>query len=106
VDVDGSGVQPDEADGFVPVAGVEVRLLDADGEEVVSTTTGADGCYVFTDLEPSTEYVVQFPTTVVVDGVELSLTAQGAGSDTSVDSDPDAATGQVRVTTPAAGENL
>jgi len=48
-DTNGDGVQNDGATG---IAGVTVRLLDALGNEVTRTVTGADGFYAFTGLVP------------------------------------------------------
>ncbi len=57
IDADGDGQQDS---GEAPVAGVEVRLLDADGNEVATTTTDANGYYAFTDLRASSDYTVAF----------------------------------------------
>lgn len=40
------------------IPGVTVRLLDSNGAQVATTTTGADGSYLFTGLVPGT-YVVE-----------------------------------------------
>ncbi|XBH21532.1 SdrD B-like domain-containing protein [Jonesiaceae bacterium BS-20] len=104
IDANDNGVQDA---GEVPVAGVTVNLLSADGETVVATTTtDADGYYVFTDLPVDTDYVVEFPTTVTVDGVEYVLTEPNRGGDDAADSDADVSTGRVSITTPSSGENL
>ncbi len=73
-DCNGNGIQ-DDADtppgsdcqgGGIPDVPVELRKPDADGdctsdgELVASTTTGMDGDYLFTDLDPD-EYCVLFP---------------------------------------------
>ncbi|MBO9626659.1 MAG: hypothetical protein J7484_09825, partial [Microbacterium sp.] len=92
--------------GEAPVAGIEVKLLSADGQTVIATTTtDANGYYVFTDLMNSTDYIVEFPTTVTVGGVEHRLTTPGAGSDRANDSNPAVTTGRAPVTTPADGRN-
>ncbi|ALJ21357.1 SdrD B-like domain-containing protein [Microbacterium sp. No. 7] len=102
VDADGDGIQdPGEA----PVAGATVRLLDENGIFIKETVTDENGFYVFTDLEGSTDYIVEFPTTVTVGGEDLSLTSQRAGSDTAADSNPAPDTGRAPVTTPATGNN-
>lgn len=102
IDQDGDGVQDA---GEAPVAGAVIRLLDADGNEVATTTTDADGYYVFTDLPNSTDFIVEFPLFVTVDGVEHRLTAPGVGDDSGADSNPAVATGRAPVTTPADGDN-
>src|SRR5690606_39214918 len=102
IDADGDGVQDA---GEAPVPGVTVRLLTPGGDEVATTTTDADGYYVFTDLPNSTDYIIEFPTTVTVDGRTIGLTTPGAGSDPAVDSNPAVDTGRVSITTPADGDN-
>ena len=55
-DVDADGIQdPDE----LPVAGVTVQLLDANGGVVGTTATDIDGHYLFTGLDPG-DYRVRF----------------------------------------------
>ncbi|WP_200837852.1 SdrD B-like domain-containing protein, partial [Ruania rhizosphaerae] len=76
IDEDRDGIQDE---GETPVEGVTVTLLDEDGVVVATTTTDADGYYVFTDLPISTDYTIEFPTTVVVDGQDYPLTQTGAG---------------------------
>ncbi|MEV4776959.1 SdrD B-like domain-containing protein [Microbacterium sp. LWH12-1.2] len=101
LDTDRDGIQ--EA-GERPLPGVEVILYDGEGVEVARTTTDSDGYYVFTDLTPSGEYTIQFPTTVTVDGEQLPLTQPGAGSDRGADSNP-GADGRYSFTAPASGDN-
>ena len=103
IDADKDGVQDE---GELPVAGVEVTLLAADGETVIATTTtDENGYYVFTDLPGSTEFIVEFPTTVTVGDITYPLTEQNSGSDDAADSDADPESGRVSVTTPASGAN-
>jgi len=84
-DVDGDGVQ----DALEPgVADVEVTLYGPDGTTVIdTTTTDADGAYLFEGLVPG-EYVVGF-----APPAGLLITVADAGSDDAVDSDADPATG-------------
>ena len=103
LDADADGIQDE---GESPVPGVEVRLLSADGETVVATTTtDENGYYVFTDLLNSTDYIVEFPTSVVIDGVTRGLTVPGAGDSSSADSNAAVSTGRAPVTTPPTGRN-
>lgn len=82
--------------------GVPVTLYAADGTTVVATTvTDASGWYAFTDLTPSTPYVVEFGRPA---GEAVAFTEQDAGGDGG-DSDADRTTGRVAVTTPAQGAN-
>ncbi|MGB3731998.1 SdrD B-like domain-containing protein [Microbacterium sp.] len=102
LDQDGDGMQDA---GEKPVPGATVKLLNPDGTVVATTTTDADGYYVFTDLPNSTDYIVEFPTTVTDDGVPQQLTTPRAGGDTAADSNPAVATGRAPITTPADGNN-
>ncbi|MCV6586981.1 MAG: carboxypeptidase regulatory-like domain-containing protein [Marinibacterium sp.] len=83
-DDDGDGLDNDGAGNGI--AGVEVLLLDANGNETgLSTLTDADGNYSFTDLAPGT-YGVKF-----VDAVSGKvLTATNVDNDQSDDIDSDA----------------
>jgi hypothetical protein len=117
LDIDGDGVQdPSE----VPLEGVTVRLLDANGVVVATKTTDANGVYVFrsdTDgVLPNTDYIVEFDksTTVITPAISdlgvtdlslLKLTTQTAGGDALIDSNPDVTTGRAPVTTKGSGEN-
>jgi uncharacterized repeat protein (TIGR01451 family)/fimbrial isopeptide formation D2 family protein len=88
IDSNRDGIQdPSEA----PLPGVVVVLLDSDGDEVATTTTDADGLYLFSDLLPG-DYTVTF-----TQPAGYTLTSSGEGSDTDVDSDP-ASDGTVDVT--------
>ncbi|GAA1850729.1 choice-of-anchor G family protein [Myceligenerans crystallogenes] len=82
-DANGDGIQ-DAGEPGVP--DVTVNLLDAAEMQVGTTTTDADGAYLFTELPPG-DYTVEF---VAPDGT--TFTTQDAGDD-ATDSDPDPATG-------------
>jgi fimbrial isopeptide formation D2 family protein/uncharacterized repeat protein (TIGR01451 family) len=85
IDRDGDGL---EERGEAPRAGVTVQLLDRDGVPTGrTTTTEADGTYLFRDVLAG-EYRVAF---VVPDGLRITLRDRG-GND-AVDSDADATTG-------------
>ncbi|SFD14779.1 SdrD B-like domain-containing protein [Massilia yuzhufengensis] len=105
IDTNANGLQDDGATGL---SGRTVTLLGggADGllsttadNTSVSTTTGSDGIYNFSNLTPGVQYQVQFskPTGYV-------YATQGAGAD-NLDSDANATTGLTRVVTLASGEN-
>ncbi len=102
IDADGDGVQDA---GEKPAAGVTVKLYDADGTLVKETTTDENGWYVFTDLWPNTDYVVEFPTTITVGGVEYPLTKPAQGDDSAADSNPSQTDGRAPVKTPVSGSN-
>jgi len=103
IDGDGDGVQDE---GEKPVPGATVTLLDEDGNVVATTTTDENGYYSFTDLPPDTTFIVEFPTTVTVDGITYTLTPPNQGNNPGADSNPDRATGRATVITPSSGNNL
>ena len=81
------------------IGGVTVRLLDANGNVVGTTTTAADGSYMFTNLQPG-NYSVVFPTT----HNGRVLTAQDVGGDDTIDSDANVSTGRTGSYSVVAGE--
>ena len=85
LDVNGDGVQQVTEPGV----GATVTLLSADGEVLATTrATDAEGKYAFTELAPG-RYRVRF------DGLpsNRAFTVRSAGSDRTMDSDVDPATG-------------
>ncbi|MEZ5039338.1 MAG: SdrD B-like domain-containing protein [Saprospiraceae bacterium] len=95
-DLNGNGIQDD---GDTGVEGVTVNLKDESGEVIETTTTGPDGSYSFTGLDPGT-YSVQF---VLPSGYQYSPLNIG---DDALDSDADPAqNGMTATTTLASGEN-
>lgn len=98
-DADKDGVQ--DADE-IPLPGATVRLLDGNGDVVATTTTNAEGEYYFGgdgaeyQLELATDYTVRFDvSTADTSGLPggppasaLSYSAPGAGSDSTLDSNP------------------
>ncbi len=95
-DANGNGID----DGEAGVEGRTVTLLDADGQAVATTVTGADGSYGFEELAAGT-YSVEFQAT---DGKVFS--AQDIGGDDSVNSDVDPATGRTDAIVVSAGVNI
>ncbi len=88
IDANKNGIQDE---GETPIAGVVVTLFDASGTEVARTTTDVKGYYHFDDL-PAGDYSLQFGE---VSGYTRTSAAQG--TDTTVDSDADQATGRTVV---------
>jgi hypothetical protein len=78
LDKDGSNTQ---TAGDVPIKDVVVYLLDATGAKIDSTTTGADGKYLFSNL-PAGTYSVQF-----VAPVGQNFVTATQGGDPTKDSD-------------------
>ena len=95
-DEDQDGIQDDGEEG---VAGVVVNLLDCEGNELATTTTDANGNYLFADLDPEVDYIVEFE---LPDGYEFS--PADAGGDDALDSDA-GADGRTPCTDLAPGEN-
>ena len=79
------------------LGGVNVQLLDADGNVIAETTTAIDGTYLFQNLEAG-DYQVQFNLPE-----PFEFTAQDAGDDT-LDSDADPVTGRTGIITLDEGE--
>ena len=97
-DVDRDG-QQDASEPVVP--GVIVNLYDEFGALVGTTTTGDNGYYAFTSLQPGMPYSVEF---IKPDGSVFTYQMQG---DAASDSNADRATGKTPVfTTPTSGNNL
>jgi len=97
LDLDQDGVQDA---GETGVAGVVVTLYDALTNDVVATTTtDANGNYLFDELLPGT-YVVEF---TLPSGYFVS--PQNSGSDDEVDSDGDPTTVQTEAITLESGEH-
>lgn len=102
LDADGDGLQ---GASEKPAPGVEVRLLDAGGALVDSATTGSDGAYAFAGLPAGTDFTIEFPETLTVDGADYALTRPGRGGDRALDSNPDPRDGTAHVRTPLTGSN-
>ncbi|WP_426954437.1 SdrD B-like domain-containing protein [Muricoccus radiodurans] len=96
-DVNGNGIRDA---GETGLAGVSVRLLDASGAVVASTTTGTGGTYGFDGIRPG-EYRVQF---VAPSGTGFSSQDQGAND--ARDSDANPGTGITDAFTLTAGQAL
>ena len=85
-DANGDGVQDPEEAG---IEGVVVNLLDSGGAVIATTTTGPDGSYEFTGLEPG-DYTVQVDSSNFVPGGALegyTQTYDADGTGTANESD-------------------
>ena len=114
LDLDNDGVQDPEE---IPLAGVRVQLLAADGVTVLATTTtNAAGEYIFTQADGvdfNTAYIIDFDvtttTTTLPSGVtpnDLVETIADAATGASADGiDSDVVNNQITVTTGGPGEN-
>ena len=80
------------------VPGVVVELRDVNGTVVATTTTNANGYYLFDNLDPA-GYSLKFHPPV-----GYSISPQNAGTNDAVDSDVDPATGTTVNTTLVVGE--
>ncbi|CAG0947411.1 hypothetical protein ANRL1_04078, partial [Anaerolineae bacterium] len=95
-DCDGDGVQDA---GEAGIAGVTVKLLNSAGTAIASTTTDANGNYLFSDLAVGT-YAIQ-----VVAPTGYAFTTKDQGGDDSKDSDVDPLTGKTILTSLETGEH-
>ena len=86
-----AGYQTTGANPDLPLAGVEVDLYDADGPTGETTTTGADGCYLFDNLDAGSYYAVipadQFGATGAAKGLRASTI--GLGNNATTDDNAD-----------------
>lgn len=90
----------DVDDGEPGIVGAVVELLDAAGNVVDTTTTDANGDYIFTDLDAGT-YAVRF----APEETGKTFVAQDVGGDDTVDSDVDPANGTTGPIVLMAGED-
>lgn len=94
-DLDGDGIQDIGEPGMV---GIVVELYTITGTLVTTTTTDANGLYLFSDVDPG-DYTLTF-----IPPAGYELTQQDQGGDDTADSDADA-TGQTGTITLNAGDN-
>jgi uncharacterized surface anchored protein len=95
LDKNANGVQDA---GEAGIAGVTVKLLNSAGAVVATTTTDANGNYLFDNLTPG-DYSAQ-----IVAPTGYFLSAKDQGGNDAADSDFDPTTGKTIVTTLATGE--
>lgn len=97
-DLNKNGVQDGGSEAGVP--GITVKLYNGSNAVVQTTTTDANGFYLFTGLPSSTAYTIGYSNLPA----GYSLTVKDAGGNDNTDSDADAGTGRTAtVTTGAAG---
>jgi choice-of-anchor A domain-containing protein/uncharacterized repeat protein (TIGR01451 family)/TQXA domain-containing protein len=96
LDTDKDGIQDAGENG---IANVTVKLYACNGALVSTTTTDANGNYLFGNLTPG-DYSVEF-----VKPAGYTITTANQGSNDAVDSDADASTGKTICTTLVAAEN-
>ena len=80
--------------------GVTVELFDSNGNLQKTTTSTADGLYEFTDIVPQ-DYYLEFTSPEA-----YVLSPQDVGSDDTIDSDVNRATGQTDIFTVQAGDSF
>ena len=96
-DTNKDGVQDPGEPG---VSGIVVKLLDGNGAIIATTTTDANGNYVFSGLMPGKPYIVEFGKP---SGFDYS--PQQIGTDPTKDSDANPATGRTNPIVLGSGEN-
>jgi len=97
-DMNRDGIQDSNEPG---ISGVRVTLYSSTGVAIGTAITNGLGYYAFVDLQPGT-YSLGFPTELI-DGALITQLDQG--SNNSLDSDVNPATGRTVTTTLAAGQN-
>jgi uncharacterized repeat protein (TIGR01451 family) len=95
-DTNANGVQDAGEPG---IENVTVSLYDSSDNLLGTISTNSSGFYLFQNLVPGDYYVVFTPPTGYV------FSPQDAGSDDTLDSDPDTTTGRTATTTLISGEN-
>ncbi len=96
-DLNGNGLQDAGEPG---ISGVTVNLLDAAGNIIGTQTTNGEGFYLFTNLDPTATYQVQFVTPI-----GFVFSPQNAGDD-EVDSDANPVNGLTHLITLTNGSDL
>jgi len=96
LDSNANGVQDT---GEAGISGVSVKLLNSAGAVVSTTTTDANGNYLFSALTPG-DYAVQ-----IVAPTGYTITGKDLGGNDATDSDIDPTTGKTINTTLTGGEN-
>ncbi len=80
--------------GELGLAAVEVMLLDQNGAMITSTTTNAQGEYIFDGLQPFTTYIVKVETGSNVNNLPPSMANNAAGPQADL-IDSDGVTGEI-----------
>ena len=78
-DLDGNGTRDG---GEVGIKGVEVALVNAAGDTIATTLTGADGSYTFDSIEPGVYSVVETQPVDLLDGDEVAGSLGGTVDNT------------------------
>ena len=94
-----NGVQDTNESG---VAGIVVNLYDSSGNKLQTTTTAADGKYIFLGLEAG-DYYVEFNLSTLPTGYQV--TTKDSGRDDALDSDADPTTGKTETISLDVGED-
>ena len=103
LDTNANGIQDDGENG---IEGAIVKLLDKDGNPIAEKKTDKDGLYLFPDLDPARQYIIECQAPPALEGTVVRSPAnQGTNDET--DSDADATTGRTGLNSvPAGGKNL
>jgi len=96
-DIDGDGQQGANEPGL---QGVTVNLLDGNGNFISSTTSGANGEYLFSGLAPG-DYIIEF----ITPSSYTEVVSNGTDANDPNNSDYDPATGQTSVISLSSGDN-
>ncbi len=91
LDENANGLREDTEPGL---AGVQVQLLDANGDAMDEKFTGEDGGYIFESTAVGSEFRIAF-----IPSLDYQFTSMDAGDDDAVDSDADKNSGQTELFT-------
>lgn len=80
-DANGNGVQDT---GEAGINGVTVRLYDAGGNSITSTTTSGDGNYLFRNLKPDTFYRIVIDPSTLPSGIVQTYDLDGLATSNSI----------------------
>ncbi len=97
IDTNGNGIQDAGENGF---SGSTVELYDSTGTLIDTTTTDANGNYVFSDITPG-NYYVEFDLPAW-----YAFSPSSQGSDPDLDSDVDTSTGRTPIQAIQDGDNI
>ena len=103
LDTNANGIQDEGENG---IEGAIVKLLDKDANPIAQTATDQNGLYLFANLDPAVQYIIECQAPPHLEGVVVRSPAN-QGTNDEIDSDADVTTGRTGLNSvPAGGHNL